>query len=217
MDLPGWQKFFEELQDKNFEILSVAEDIGGIKAAGPWIEKAHPTFTVLIDERHTVASLYGMVNVPTAVWIDEKGKIVRPNETAFIDNRFKSMHGIDAQPYLDAIRDWLAQGERSPYVMTSEELRQRMCQLSPDHLLADTYFKLAQHLVTAGQDRDAIPYFKMAQKLRPESWNFKRQAWLLADPDKDYGTNFAKEVKALNGKPYYPPLDLPKPKISQQE
>ncbi len=188
----------------------MAEDIGGIKAAGPWIEKAHPTFTVLIDEKHTVASLYGMVNVPTAVWIDESGRLARPNETAFIDNRFKSMHGIDANAYLDGIRDWLAQGEKSRYVMSAEQLRQHMAQPASDHLLADAYFKLAQYLVAAGFDRDAIPYFKMAQKLRPESWNYKRQAWLLADPDKDYGTNFMKEVKALNGKPYYPPLDLPK-------
>ncbi len=150
-----------------------------------------------------------MVNVPTAVWIDEQGKIIRPNETAFIDNRYKNMHGIDAAPYLNGIRDWLARGERSQFALTPEQLRKRMGEPDPNHLLADTYFKLAQHLVSLGRDREAIPYFKMAQKLRPESWNYKRQAWLLADPDKDYDTNFLKEVKALNGKPYYPPLDLP--------
>lgn len=193
----------------------MAEDIGGIKDAGPWIEKAHPTFTVLIDEEHTVASLYNMVNVPTAVWINERGRIVRPHETAFIDNRFKSMHGIDAKPYLDGIRDWLDKGDQSIYVMTAEQLRQHLGEPTSEQLLADAYFKLAEHLVKTGQDRDAIPYFKMAQKLRPESWNYKRQAWLLADPDKDYGTSFGKEVKALNGKPYYPPLDLPKPKEAE--
>lgn len=167
---------------------------------------------MLVDQKHTVASLYGMVNVPTAVWINEQGRIVRPNETAFIDNRFKSMHGIDAAPYLEGLRDWVAQGPKSAYVMSPEQLRQRLEQPASDHLLADAYFKLAQYLVSTGHDRDAIPHFKMAQKLRPESWNYKRQAWLLADPDRDYGTNFAQEVKALHGKPYYPPLDLPKPK-----
>jgi len=192
--------------------VSVAEDIGGLKAAGPWIEKANPTFTVLIDEQHTVASIYGMVNVPTAVWIDEKGRIVRPNETAFIDNRFKSMHGIDAAPYLDALRDWLARGEKSPYALTPAQLRARLRRPTADHRLADAYFQMAQHLARTGHNQDAIPHFKMAQKLQPESWNYKRQAWLLADPDKDYGTNFAKEVKALGDKPYYPPLDLSGPK-----
>jgi hypothetical protein len=191
--------------------VSVAEDIGGLKHAGAWIEKANPTYTVLIDEKHTVASLYGMVNVPTAVWIDERGKIVRPNETAFIDNRYTFMHGIDAAPYLDGLRDWLDRGAKSEYVMTAGQLRRHIGEPNRDHLLADANFKLAEYLVSEGHDREAIPYFKMAQKLRPASWNYKRQAWLFADPDKDYGTNFAKEVKALNGKPYYPPLDLPKP------
>ncbi len=205
------------MKDQNFEILSVAEDIGGLQAARPWIEKANPTFTVLIDERHAVASLYGMVNVPTAVWIDELGKIVRPNEAAFIDNRFQDFHGIDAAPYLDAIRDWLACGAKSQYVMNAEQLRQHLGQPDADHLLADANFKLAQYLVSVGYPRDAISYFKRAQKLRPESWNYKRQAWKLADPDKDYGTNFLKEVKALGGKPYYPPLDLPNAKSAQEK
>jgi len=200
------------MKARNFEIASVAEDVGGLKAAAPWIEKANPGFTVLVDEQHTVASLYGMVNVPTAVWIDESGKIVRPNEVAYIDNRFKGMHGIDAEPYLNGLRDWLAQGDKSAYVMGPEKLRDRLNQFTPDNLLADANFKMGEYLVTTGHEGEAIPYFKTAQKLRPDDWNYKRQAWLFADPDKDYGTNFMKEVKGLNGKPYYPPLDLPAPK-----
>jgi len=190
----------------------VAEDIGGIKDAGPWIEKANPTYTVLVDQQHLIASLYGMVNVPTAVWINEKGRIVRPNETAFIDNRYKSMHGIDAKPYLDGLRDWLANGDKSAYAMSPEQLRQRLAPPEPAAIQADAYFRLAQFMVASGLNREAIPYFKEAQRLRPDDWNYKRQAWLLTDAEKDYGTSFNKEVQKLNGKPYYPPLDLPKAK-----
>lgn len=152
-----------------------------------------------------------MVNVPTAVWIDEQGKIVRPNEVAYIDNRFKSMHGIDAAPYLNGLRDWIENGEKSRYVMSPEKLRGHLNQFTPENLLADANFKMGQYLVATKHEREAIPYFKTAQKLRPDDWNYKRQAWLFADPDKDYGTNFLKEVKALDGKPYYPPRQLPKP------
>ena len=190
--------------------MSVAEDIGGIKDAGPWIEKANPDYTVLVDDKHTVATLYGMVNVPTAVWIDEHGKIVRPTEVAFIDNRYKALHGIDAQPYLTGLLDWLEKGDKSIYVMNADQLREHLNQFTPQNLLADANFKMAQYLVSAGHARDAIAYFKAAQSLRPDDWNYKRNAWLFADPDKDYGTNFGKEVKALNGKPYYPAPDLPK-------
>ena len=208
--MPGWQKFFADVKDKNFEIVSVAEDVGGIKDAGPPIEKASPTYTVLVDPQHKVSTLFGMVNVPTAVWIDEAGKIVRPNEVAYIDNRYKFMHGIDAEPYLNGLRDWIEKGDKSAYVMNPDRLREHLNQFTPDNLLADANFKMGQFLVTGGHERDAIPYFKTAQKLRPDDWNYKRQAWVFADADKDYGTNFMKEVKALNGKPYYPPQELPK-------
>ena len=32
-----------------------------------------------------------MVNVPTAVWIDERGKIVRPSEPAGVTDAFRKM------------------------------------------------------------------------------------------------------------------------------
>jgi hypothetical protein len=187
----------------------VAEDIGGLDAARPWIELDTPTFTVLIDTQHTVASRYNMVNVPTAIWINETGRLVRPNETAFVDNRFTAFSAIDASPYLNGIRDWLVRGDQSRYVMSPDQLRRRLPPLESAHRLADTYFKVAQYLVRHGAARDAIPYFKEAQRLRPESWNYKRQAWKLADPEKDYGTTFRAEVEALKGKPYYPPVQLP--------
>src|SRR5579871_2280333 len=165
-------------------IVSVAEDIGGAKAAGPWIDKAKPTFTALVDEKHLVSSLYGMVNVPTGVWIDEQGRIVRPNEVAYVDNRYTSMHHIEAKPYLEAIRDWVKNGSKSAYAMKPEEVRKKLTPPNPELLQADAYFHLAQYMVTIDHGREAIPYFKEAQRLNPDSWNYKRQAWLLADPDK---------------------------------
>jgi tetratricopeptide (TPR) repeat protein len=207
--LPGWQTFYQGLKDKNFAIVSVAQDAGGVKDAGPWIEKANPEYTVLIDEQHLVTKLYSMVNVPTAVWINEQGKIVRPNEVAFIDDRFKSFTHMDAGPYLDGIRDWVTKGQRSSFVLSEEELRKRLTAVSPDRLMADVEFSLAEYLYHAGHGPQAIPHFKEAQRLAPDNWNYKRQAWLLSDADRDYGTNFAKEVLKLNGKPYYAPRQMP--------
>ena len=209
--MPGWQTFYQELKDKNFAIVSVAQDTGGVKDAGPWIEKANPDYNVLIDEQHLVTKLYSMVNVPTAVWINEQGKIVRPNEVAFIDDRFKPFTHMDAGPYLDGIRDWVAKGQRSSFVLSEEELRKRLTPVSPDRLMADVEFSLAEYLYHAGHGPEAIPHFKEAQRLAPDNWNYKRQAWLLSDADRDYGTNFAKEVLKLNGKPYYAPHQMPEP------
>ena len=55
-------------------------------AAGKFYDAAAATFATLIDVGHTVSSLYNMTNVPTGVWIDEQGVIVRPNEVAYSRN-----------------------------------------------------------------------------------------------------------------------------------
>ena len=210
--MPGWQKLYSELKDKNFEIVSVAQDTGGVKAAGPSITAAKPEYTVLIDTQHLVTRLYNMVNVPTAVWINEQGRIVRPNEVAYVDNRFTSMHKLEAAPYLDAIRDWVAKGEQSVFALSEKELKEQMAQQNPDWALAAAEFSLAEHLYRQGQSAASIKHYKEAQRLNPESWNYKRQAWALSDAEREYGTNFTKEVQKLNGKPYYAPRRLPEVK-----
>ena len=206
------------MKDKNFEIVSVAQDTGGLKDAIPWIKAANPEYTVLIDDKHVVTKLFGMVNVPTAVWINEQGRIVRPNEVAFVDNRYKALHGLDAGQYLDAIRDWIANGDKSPYVLGEDEVRKRLKGQSPDRAMADAEFSLGEHLFANGKTREAIPHFKEAQRLDPDNWNYKRQAWALSDAERDYGTNWNKEVQKMTqaGKVYYPKRDLPEAKKNKE-
>jgi tetratricopeptide (TPR) repeat protein len=203
---------YQQLKDKNFEILSVAQDTGGVKDAGKWITEAKPapTYTVLIDEKHLVSKLYNMVNVPTGVWIDEKGRIVRPNEVAFADDRFKQFTGMDSAPYLNAIKDWAEKGEKSEYAMSEDKLREKMTVNDPNILMASAEFGLGEYLYKSGHTTEAIPHFKEAQKLNPKSWNYKRQAYALGDAKRDYGTTFIDEVnKAGGSKVYYAPPDLP--------
>ena len=208
--MPGWQAIYQRLKDKDFEIVSVAQDTNGVKDAGPWITAAHPTYTVLIDEKHLVSKLYNMVNVPTGVWVDEQGKIVRPNEVAFVDDRFKDFSGLDSAPYLNALADWVGKGNNSSYVMGEEQLREKLTVNNPDIILAAAEFGLGEHLYKSGHLTEAIPHFKAAQRLNPKNWNYKRQAYALSDAKRDYGTTFINEVEKAGGsKVYYPSPDLP--------
>ncbi len=167
---------------------------------------------MLIDTQHLVTRLYDMVNVPTAVWINEKGRIVRPNEVAYVDNRYKGMHGLEASDYLDALRDWAVNGDRSAFVLSEPELKARLAPQNPDWAQAAAEFALAEYLYRTGQSAAAIRHYKEAQRLNPESWNYKRQAWALSDAERDYGTSFMKEVQKLKGKPYSAPRRLPEGK-----
>ena len=215
--MPGWQVIYEKLKDKNFEIVSVAQDTNGVKDAGPWITAAKPTYTALIDEKHEVSKLYNMVNVPTGVWIDERGKIVRPNEVAFVDDRFKTFSGLDSEPYLTALKDWVEKGSQSTYAMSEEKLREKLTIGNPDFAMAAAEFGLGEHLYKTGHLPEAIPHFKEAQRLNPKDWNYKRQAYALSG-EKDYGTTFRDEVEKIGGsKVYYPPPDLPAYKKPQED
>lgn len=214
--MPGWQAFYEQEKGKNFEFISVAEDTGGVKVAGAWITAAKPSYTALIDENHVVSTLYGMVNVPTGVWIDENGLLVRPPEVAFIDDRFKAFTHFSSTTYLNALRDWIQNGDKSSYALRDDEMRKRLAAGSPEQLAAATEFVLAEYLYKAGSASDAIQHFKEAQRLDPGNWNYKRQAWALGDSKRDYSTTLLDEMKK-SSKPFYPAPDMPGIKVEEKK
>jgi hypothetical protein len=78
-----WQELRNEVFPRGLEIVTVAMDTAGAEAARPFIELAAPEHPALIDAAHVVGELFGVVNVPSGVWIDENGMIVRPAEPAF--------------------------------------------------------------------------------------------------------------------------------------
>jgi len=207
LDLPGWQTLYEDLKDQNFEIVAAAQDTGGNEAAAKFYDKAKATYTTLIDPEHTVSSLYHMVNVPTGVWIDEGGHIVRPPEVAYSTSvRLGSIH-VPGDQYVAALRDWVEKGPESSFILSGEELRQRLHPRDKNQELADAFFRLGVHFQQAGDPKLADQYWARSQELYPDSWNYHRQDWSFTP--KEAMTNWLKKVRALEGRPYYEPLDLP--------
>jgi hypothetical protein len=215
-----WQGVYEELKDRGFVVLSVALDSGGARTTGPWIRAAAPSYPCLIDERHLVAELYGMVNVPNAVWIDEQGRIVRPAENAGSSDSFRkhldrttkqmSADGLALRAsmraaYFDALRDWGTKGAASAFALSPGDARGRLPVTTEDHGLAAANFRLGQHLHAAGQRDAALPYLAEARRLHPESWSYRRQTWELEEPGKAGSPTFWAAVDALGDTPYYPP------------
>jgi hypothetical protein len=224
MDLPVWQAMYEELGPKGFVPITVAFDSAGKIAVEPWITAAKSTYPSLIDTRHIVAELYDMVNVPNAVWIDERGKIVRPSEPAGSTDAFRSldrktftmpeesMKEMQAkrQAYLDAIRDWVAKGAASKFALSEAEVLRRMHTPDDTQVRAAANFRLGEYLHERGHREAAQRYFEEAKRLRPESWNYKRQAWSLKDPTNPMsasGPEFWNAVDALGAGKYYPPVE----------
>jgi hypothetical protein len=213
-------------------VVSVALDAGGVEAAGPWIDRAKSTHPSLIDEAHLLDELLGVVNVPSGVWIDERGAIVRPPEPAFpwrprepSDEMLAQLPAvtgeqlreaqkmrIEPERYLAALRDWVRHGERSRYALSQREVLARSSPRDMPRSRAAACFELGQHLQRAGREDDARRWFREAHRLAPENWTYKRQAWSLADPLQGptdaYDTDWLTDVRELGAENYYPPLDL---------
>jgi tetratricopeptide (TPR) repeat protein len=192
----------------------------------------------LIDELHSLGGLLGIVNVPSGVWIDERGMIVRPPEPAwpgksmwreiikipevlpddldpFIRKSLEQTAKIktDPQRYLVALRDWAACGAASDFALAPDEVIARSQPRSMDHSQAAAHFEIGQHLQKSGHDQDAIEHFKRAHELDENNWTYKRQAWqyvspLLQDARAVYGTGWADEIERLGAENYYPQTDL---------
>lgn len=220
MDLPVWQSLFDSLADANFMVVAVAMDSRGAEAARPWIEAAAPTYWSLIDPEHRVASLYGMVNVPQAVWIDERGKIVRPPESAGSTDHFRGMDQVtktlapdDAKArlaartaYMDAVRAWVRTDAHS---LPGDAARAALPALTADMAMAHAHFRLGVWLQRHNRVAEAARHLAEASRLHPESWNMWRQTADLEQVGKSGGPEFWARVRALGDKSYYPPPNLP--------
>ena len=197
--------------------MAAAQDTGGEAAAGKWYDAAKATFTTLIDAQHTVSSKFQFVNVPTGVWIDERGRVVRPAEPAWTKSRTDIIGGkalvIEGDPYVEALRDWVTNGERSRYVLSDEEFAKRVRPRSAGEMEAEASFKLAVWLRQTGQTDLAAKYFERAQQLNPDDWNYHRQEWSFTPAAA--GKKWMEKFQKLDT-PYYPTLDI-KPKDKKPE
>jgi len=194
-----WQELRSELHPAGVEIVSVSLDLGGSEAARPWVEAAGAQHPSLIDQAHVTDELFGFVNVPNAVWIDEEGVIVRPAHAAHVKQsplrEMEVPEGLgrigemlvevkkikaDPETYVAALRDWAAHGAASTWALSPDEVVARSRPRPATHAEAAASFELGQHLWRAGDHESAVGWFRRAHSLHPDNWTYKRQAWSLA-------------------------------------
>jgi len=145
------------------------------------------------------------------VWVDEKGRVVRPAEPAWNSDQLMKITAdknivTEGQVYVNALRDWVRNGQRSQYALSDEEFARRVKPRSAAEMEADASFKLAVWFHDNGKDELATKYWEHAQELNPDDWNYSRQEWTFG---KDASKKWMEKFQKLD-KPYYPPLDIKK-------
>jgi hypothetical protein len=61
-------------------VVTVSLELDGPDASRPFIDAARADHPSLLDPTHQLDSLFGVVNIPNVIWLDESGTIVRPAE-----------------------------------------------------------------------------------------------------------------------------------------
>jgi hypothetical protein len=228
-----WQALRTELHPRRLEIVTVALDVDP-EAARPFIEQAAPRHPSLIDSAHRVDELFGIVNVPNGVWIDEAGTIVRPAEPTHpgrnpatdsfrtldlstmppdIAEMLTEARKIRSEPDLSVamLRDWVDHGAESRYALAPDEVVRRSQPRSSDEATSAAEFELGQHLHRAGDHEAAIPHWRAAHRLHFDNWTYKRQAWNFEDPQRQgpseaYDSSWFEDIKKIGAENYYPPI-----------
>jgi len=200
------------LKDQNFIVIAAAQDTGGEAAAGKWYDQAKATYITLVDSQHAVSSAFQFVNVPTGVWIDERGRVVRPAEPAWTTNQTMKFGAksisTEGEEYVAGLRDWVKNGDRSVFALSDQEFARRVKPRSSAEMEADASFKLAVYFYGAGAKELAAKYWHRAQQLNPDDWNYARQEWSFTPAEA--GKNWMEKFQKLD-QAYYPKLDMPAP------
>jgi tetratricopeptide (TPR) repeat protein len=215
-----WQSLFDELKDHGLTVLAVAMDRPD--TARPWIEAAAPAYPCPIDRDHHLADLYNLVNVPQALWIDERGRIVRPPETAGSSDGFRAMDrktfaipdAVIAErnriktEYFAAVRDWVLLGPASANALDQGRAAARL--KLPDAAVAEAHarYRLGLYLLHLGQVDEAQVHLAEAIRLHPDSWTMWRQAAAKNERGLAAGPEFWARVDALGERHYYEPADI---------
>ena len=215
-------------------MVTVALDLEPERAAR-YIGRAKPSHPSLVDQAHRMDELFGVVNVPSGLWIDEEGMIVRPPEPAFPEGSVNTLQEYPPLPeglppyteatlrearkirtepgrYVAALRDWVSLGRGSEFALTPEEVVAQSRPRPPEAGLAAAHFELAQHLQRSGDGDGAVGHFRAAHRLQPENWTYKRQAWSLQRRDQGptdvYDGDWVSDVLKIGPENYYEPLQM---------
>ena len=192
----------EELSPHGFTVFAIAVDESADDAR-PWVEEAQATFPVVYDRDRLAVEALGIINVPTVVWIDEDGAVVRPQSAQFPNDNLIAFHGRPAAPHLEALRRWVVDGEAP---MTPDEAKAMTRLPTEDEQLARAHFRVAVQLLRQGRDEAAGRHLGTAGELSPLDWTIRRARFKLLGRDPFFDEEFIAMYMEWqdSGRPGYP-------------
>jgi hypothetical protein len=202
-----WQALHEELAPLGLSVITVAID-ATLAAARPYVLSAGATHPSLVDTEHTVADLYNMVNVPTVLWIDETGRIVRPNDVHYVSDEYSTYTKFHPRKPMNALRAWV-RGEADALApeLQAKPIDQLVAMPTQSDQEARAAFAVAWNLSQQGKTEAAERWFVRAGELAPHDFTIRRGSMPIRGIDASGPAFFEMRTDwAAKGNDYYKPL-----------
>lgn len=176
-ELPAWKALADELRTDGLDIVTVALDQDP-ESVRPWVQEG---LTTAVDTEHRLSDVFGVVHVPTTVWLDEVGRVVKPPTVAPGDNRWQGFTKVEADRHHEALRRWVRTGELPGVdVATTDDRALRTARAER---------RLAAWLHRHGYAEQAERHFAAAVELAPLDFSIRRASMPLRGQD-PFGTAF---------------------------
>ena len=75
-EMSSLEVLHQKFKEKNFVLLTISVDYGGLKSVREFMDKHRYTFPVLLDPKSEVLDLFNVKGIPTTFIIDKKGRMI---------------------------------------------------------------------------------------------------------------------------------------------
>lgn len=176
-ELPAWKQLADELKADGLNIITVALDEDN-ELVRRYADRTD--LPVVVDSEHRLSDVFGIVHVPSTVWLDEQGRVVKPPTIAPGDDQFEEFTQVSADQHHDALRRWVRGGQAPTVVEAADD---------EDLRTARAERRLAAWLHRHGHDEAAERHFQAAVALAPFDFTIHRSSMPLRGQD-PFGTEF---------------------------
>jgi peroxiredoxin len=192
-ELPAWHALADELEPLGLDLVAVALD-DDEERVRHWTGKAG--MPPVLDPDHRLSDVFGVVNVPSTVWLDEDGHVAKTPTIAPGDDQFKDFTEVDSAQHHEALRQWVRDGvvpERSVEDEPDDDVRRARAER-----------RLAAWLQREGRAEEARRHFDTAVRLAPLDFSIRRSSMRIRGED-PFGQEFFQlwEEWSAAGRPGY--------------
>jgi hypothetical protein len=178
-----WEQLHAEIGRERIAFVAVSLDgePEDARAASADVALGFPS---VVDPQHRTAEVWGIANVPTCVWFDEDGTMVRPPNIAPASDLFRDFTEIDSTVHHEELKGWVDGTPPDPAWMAGFSEPG-----GADVGAARAHRRIAAWLHRHGRDEAAAPHFAKAAALAPWDWTIRRGSMPLQGQD-PFGAEF---------------------------